>query len=291
MKELSHTQNFIKSAAKVSRFVDIIGISPNDTVIEIGPGRGKITQEINKRGPKIIGIELDPQLAQLCQEKFAKEPRINILNEDIHQYEFPKTGNYMIISNLPFDSTAEILNKINNLENLPEASVFIIQKEAAQRFAGSPYADDSQISILMNYNFEIEVIEMFRKEDFTPVPGVTPVAVYLSKRENSGDYTEFKKFVLYGFNQWKKDLATNLEKIFTYQQTQRLFKANKISRDANPRDLNFNQWNNMFEYYKSGVEQNKKVLVEDFYKKYVKDQSKVSKRTRTDETAPQKISY
>src|SRR5690606_9557743 len=110
---LRYTQNFLRRPALVQELVTLAQIQPGDTVLEIGPGRGIITQElaqaVTPQG-RVVALELDTALAQTLQEQFSSFPHIEIREQDALTFDLASlTANYTVVANVPFAITNALL--------------------------------------------------------------------------------------------------------------------------------------------------------------------------------------
>jgi len=107
---LKYSQNFLKSKNLVVKILELSSIGPQDLVLEIGPGKGIITEELARRAREVVAIEKDKGLFLFLKEKFKNNPKIKILNIDFLKFQLPKFP-YKIFSNIPFFITGEIIKK------------------------------------------------------------------------------------------------------------------------------------------------------------------------------------
>ena len=130
-------QNFLYDNEILSKIIDVGNISNKDTILEIGPGTGSLTEKILQKKPKkLYVVEKDKDLANELYRKFSK--KIEIINEDIlecyNQFYFNKP--IKVFGNLPYNISSKILTsfiKINDLNKFFEIFIFIFQKELAER--------------------------------------------------------------------------------------------------------------------------------------------------------------
>jgi 16S rRNA (adenine1518-N6/adenine1519-N6)-dimethyltransferase len=107
-----------------------------DLVIEIGPGRGALTEKLLKRANRVVAVELDPFLADHLRRKFAGEPRLEVVEADVLDTDLAQWGRAPVAGNLPYYITSPILQQTVR-GNFPRA-VFLIQKEVADRLVAQP---------------------------------------------------------------------------------------------------------------------------------------------------------
>jgi 23S rRNA (adenine-N6)-dimethyltransferase len=253
-KQIALGQNFLKSATLVCRLLSESSIGVSDAVLEIGAGRGVITAELARRARKVVALEKDPALVGLLRMRFSGVPNVEILEGDFLQYHI-SDGEYKIFANIPFNRTADIVRKILCASTAPNDAYLILQKEAAEKFSGSPA--ETQFSILAKPRFQIQIIRELRRTDFEPMPGVDSVLLRIQKRSPAlvlpEDAALFQRLVCYGFAGWKRNLGKTLQYIFSYQQWKRLSKELHFPLSATPSELTFEQWLGLLDCLKRRV--------------------------------------
>jgi 16S rRNA A1518/A1519 N6-dimethyltransferase RsmA/KsgA/DIM1 with predicted DNA glycosylase/AP lyase activity len=274
------SQNFIKSPFLIRQLFSVSNINPNDLVIEIGPGRGIITQQLVNRAQKVITIEKDNNLFKDLILKFKDSSNLKIINGDFLSYKLPDTD-YKVFSNIPFDITAEIIDKFLKSSQKPKDIYLIMQQEAAEKYIGKE--SETQNSILIKPFYDIEILGDIDRTSFTKKPQVNIVFTHFSLKEkfliNPSFNQNFRDFIIYGFNQWQPNILKSFKDIFSFNQFKSLNKRLKIN-NLKPSELRFNQWLDFFNTYLKFVSPIKKDLVDGFEKKYlnrirVKKQGKI----------------
>src|SRR3989344_657166 len=136
-RHVPYSQNFIDNPKLISKLLKESGISSSDTVIEIGAGNGNITKPLSKICKKVLAVEIDYYLYRNLVLNIAGITNVLCINTDIFDFEFPSYS-YKVFSNIPFNYTSRIINKLFLSDRPPEAAYLIMQKEAAEKFAGIP---------------------------------------------------------------------------------------------------------------------------------------------------------
>lgn len=286
-EKILYSQNFLKDPELVNRLLEKTSINSKDIVYEIGPGKGVITKELGKRSKKVIAFEKDERLYSYLMEQFKDSNDIKIhlgdfLKQDI---DFKNTK---VFSNIPFNITADIIKKLVNIENSPSDTYLFLQKEASEKYSGTP--KETLVSLLIKPWFELRELHDFSPEDFSPKPSVDVVLLQIQKRGEflikERDSQLYKDFISYSFSQWQPNIGKIFKKIFTYKQLKKLSKDLNFGLENKITDLTFEQFLNTFYYFLQGVDFKKQREVFDSGKKLQKQQKNLKKihRSRTDKS-------
>jgi len=284
-RQLSHSQNFLRNSKLVAKLVAGSEISSDDTVFEIGPGKGIITHQLAEKAMKVIAVEYDKKLANSLKRAFAEYENVEIIFGDFLQVKLPRQGNYKVFSNIPFNLTADILERLTSVVNPPQDSYLIVQEDAAKKYAGSPYGEERLRSLMLKPRFELVITYRFKSTDFYPVPRVNIVMLRIQKRRqcllSPKDMNAYGDFVAYAFGQHGKNLKERLKRIFTNEQFRRQASERKFSPSARPGDLNFDQWLDLFRYFIKGVSDDKQAITHGSCSRLTREQRKLEKIHRT----------
>jgi 23S rRNA (adenine-N6)-dimethyltransferase len=284
-RQLSHSQNFLRNSKLVAKLVADSGINSDDTVFEIGPGKGIITRQLAEKAARVIAVEYDRSLADRLNQTFADYGNVEIVFGDFLKVKLPERDNYKVFSNIPFNLTADILDRLTSVANPPQDSHLIIQEDAAKKYAGSPYGEERLRSLMLKPWFELAITHRFRSTDFHPVPSVNIVMLRIKKREQyllSGkEISAYRDFVAYAFRQHGKNLKERMKRIFTNKQFWRQASEQKFSSSARPGDLSFEQWLGLFRYFIKGVSNDKQAITRGSYSRLAREQDKLEKIHRT----------
>ncbi len=207
-------QHFLVEKHIAEKIVEAASLSPQDFVVEVGPGKGILTEIILSKTKKLIVIEIDPALAADLKRKF---PELLVKNEDARKFntkELPE--GYKLISNLPYSMGGEILRNFITSENPPSLSVVTLQKEVAERIASSPGKKSyGYMTVLFNLFSEAEKLFDIKPGSFRPPPKVTSTVLRLRRktplldRSRIDEFLEFSKLL---FNMRRKKLKTIIKR-------------------------------------------------------------------------------
>jgi 23S rRNA (adenine-N6)-dimethyltransferase len=242
-KQKRFGQNFLKSPALVRRLVGQTSIAPNDTVIDIGAGRGIITAELAGRAQEVISIEKDERLAAKLRERFREVDHVRVVRGDFLDYRVTESE-YKIFANIPFNLTARIIRKILYTKPLPKEAFLVMQREAARKYAGLPR--ESLVSLYAKPYFEFEIARQLKRTDFSPMPDVDPVLLRMVRRAvplvGRDQVARYREFVRLGFCSWRPNLRIAYKNVISYKQWKRVAREVGFNINAKPTDLSFEQW-------------------------------------------------
>ena len=210
-------QNFLIDQNIIKKICNLL-LSKNLKVIEIGPGDGRLTEHILYYNPKELKIiEIDPDLIPILKSKFNKNQNIKIINEDILNYQFTEKID-LIISNLPYNISSQILVKICLMENPPINLILMFQKEFAERLINRKL---NSLNSLVNCFYEINNSFNVGKNCFRPIPKIDSTVLSFKRRKKflleNIEIKEFIKFKRYLFSHKRKTL-NNLLKDYNFNK-------------------------------------------------------------------------
>jgi 23S rRNA (adenine-N6)-dimethyltransferase len=244
-----YSQNFLQSRSLVEKLVRLSSIGKNDTVLDIGAGKGIITSELLKTAKRVISLELDNNLYTDLKNKFRNISNSNLVHENILYFKLP-TNSFKVFSNIPFNITSDIIKKLTSNCNFQEG-FFIMQKEAARKFIGMPCdIKNSMVATLLKPWFELSIFWQFNRFDFSPTPNVDVVMLKIVRRckplINKNQEIDFRDFIVYTYTR-SKIAKLKIEEILvlydvfkkTASSRQKMF----ISKEANRFLINQNNIN------------------------------------------------
>ena len=282
-RKLSHSQNFLISPEFVGNLIDKTTISDRDLVIEVGPGKGVITNELSRRAQRVIGVEYDPKLAERLKTGLTNNSNIEIIHADFLKWNLPQ-GPYKVFANIPFNMTADIVNKLLVSSNSPQDTYLIMQDKAAERFIGAPVSTNSQMSILLQPFYDMSILTKIDRSHFQPIPKVNIVLVRFKGKDNQLVDPKLKQlyrdFVIYGYNQWQPTLLDAFKKVLTNKQLSIVSKSFGL-KGLKPSELTINQWLGMFNSFVKFMSDDKKNIVSGAENRLIFSQRGIQKEHRT----------
>ena len=243
-KKKSLGQHFLKNPYYLGLVTDAAHIQKGETVLEIGPGEGTLTEVLLERGARVIAVEKDSRLIPLLREKFKHFDisKFQVIEGDALDLEIAKLKieNFKLIGNIPYYITGALFKKFLTAPHQPSTLVFLIQKEVAERIARS--AKESILSLSIKAYGTAKYIKTVPAGAFSPPPKVDSaiLAVEDISRKNFVNAAHEEKFfelVKKGFAQKRKFLKNNLGKAY-YSFLQKA----RIDDKARAEDVPLEQW-------------------------------------------------
>ena len=209
-------QHFLSNGAVLDRIALAVCPEGEELVIEIGPGKGALTEKLLRRSGRVIAIELDPLLVEHLREKFEGETRLQVIHADVLHTDLAQWGRVPIAGNLPYYITSPILEK--SVRAGAPRTVFLIQKEVAQRLVARPGNREYGYLTLQTALFaDTKMLFDVKPGAFKPPPKVDSAVVLLTPHGRDygiADREPFLKFLSHSFRQKRKTLRNNLAGVY-----------------------------------------------------------------------------
>jgi 16S rRNA (adenine1518-N6/adenine1519-N6)-dimethyltransferase len=209
-------QHFLISGSILDRIASAVCPSPEDLVIEIGPGRGALTEKLLQRARRVIAIELDRSLADHLRTKFATDSRLEIVQGDVLDTDLTQWGPAPIAGNLPYYITSPILEKTLRLPS--PRFVYLMQREVAERLVAAPGSRDYGYLTVQTLLFaRPRLLFEVKPGSFHPPPKVDSAVVLLEPHPANtaiADREAFLRFVGHAFRHKRKTIRNNLGEVY-----------------------------------------------------------------------------
>ena len=212
-------QNFLHNQSVINRIIEEFAPQGNETVIEIGPGKGALTSELVKSAGRVIAIEFDNSLAPALREKFSSHQNFQLVHADALETDFCEAirpaERARVIANLPYNISTAILQHLIEQRNCLDEMVLMLQKEVVDRIqapAGS--SERGYLSVLVEAYCETERLFDVAPGSFTPKPKVWSSVLKLKLRRRLAfdvrDADLMWSVVSAGFMQKRKTILNNM---------------------------------------------------------------------------------
>lgn len=281
---LSDSQNYINNQQLVRKLLEFVDFESTQTILEIGPGKGIITDALIKQNKKIIAIEADRKLFSELQKKYANVTNFSLVQADFLKYTTPNEP-FIIVSNIPFNITANIVRKITDEQSKLHTAYLIIQKDAAIKFLGAPHAHSPLLSHILNINFEIKQLMDIDKSNYSPRPKFDTAFISIKRREkpvfDRQKSEQFKDFLVYIFERRKPHIKEALKSVMSHLQVKIILNNINIPEDKEIKRILFIDWVSIFETFISHAPEKSKIKIYGSYKRLLVEQSQLQKMNRT----------
>ena len=238
-------QHFLTDRSVLRDIADSLAPTPADIVLEIGPGRGELTDLLVGNAGRIVAVELDRALAAKLTERYASNENVTIVQADILDTDFRALAgdDYILAGNVPYYITTPIIFK--SLEPpVSRRSVFLVQREVAERIAAS--ADDENygaLSVNVAATSDVEIIRGVGAAAFSPPPRVESAVIRITPRKNPlierSLVPAFRSFVQTAFGQRRKQIQRVLRSVrgLSVEQVMDILDRCKVDPMARPETL------------------------------------------------------
>lgn len=206
-------QHWLTDAASLQAMLDAAEVGQGDTVLEIGPGLGSLTQVLAAAAHSVVAVEFDRDLAQGLAKRVPAH-NVQVVQSDILRFDLTSLPpDYKVVANIPYYLTSNLVRVLSESTNQPATAVLLVQKEVAERLAAHP----GQLSILgvtAQFYWEVSLGMVVKAGLFTPPPKVDSQIVILKRRAEplfaGVEPRPFFRVVKAGFGARRKTLLNSL---------------------------------------------------------------------------------
>lgn len=246
-------QHFLNSPQIVSDIVASGKVESADTILEIGPGEGVLTEQLLKTGAHIICIEKDDRLIPELQKRFSHElsvKQLELIHADVLDVGLTHIAGvaYKVIANIPYYITGQIIRMFLESDRQPTSMTLLVQKEVAERVVARD-GKESLLSLSVKIFGSPKISRVVGRGAFTPQPNVDSAVLNIeniSKEKLQGlNEKIFFETIHAGFAHKRKQLAPNLLSIFKKSEILEAFKKCGIDEKVRAEDLKLETWINL----------------------------------------------
>jgi 16S rRNA (adenine1518-N6/adenine1519-N6)-dimethyltransferase len=218
-------QNFLSDNYYIEQIVDALKIGPDDTFLEIGPGKGVITSWLLERAAQVVAVELDSRLYEVLRDRFGDRENLQLTQQDFLKFNFAEVAGeeVRVMGNIPYHITSAIMFRLFEEAADPAGPrvrdlTILMQREVAQRITAKPGTKAyGVLSVFSRLHSTPEIILQVPSGAFTPKPKVdSSVMQFRFPREPQNKISDmklFRKIVKASFNQRRKTLRNSLRSI------------------------------------------------------------------------------
>ena len=218
-------QNFLIEPRVLKKIIEGAGITKEDTILEIGPGIGTMTQALCEAAGRVIAVEIDRDMIPLLEENLAGYDNYEIINDDILKVDLgalaesafsENAGRFKVVANLPYYITTPIIMGLLEQKLPLESITVMVQKEVAERMQAQPGTKDyGALTLAVQYYTEAEIIANVPSNCFVPRPNVDSAVIRLKLHEERPvqpqDEAKMFRVIKASFAQRRKTLVNGLK--------------------------------------------------------------------------------
>lgn len=270
--DIKNSQNFLHDKKLVEEIVNKAHFKLNLPVLEIGAGKGIITDELIKKYD-LLALELDTNLYNNLKEKYS-DKNVEIINSDILEYEFKK--DYNVFSNIPFNITSNILTKLLKDNHIFDIYL-IMQYEPFLRYAKNNELYLPYKYLLFKPFYEMNIVHKFNNTDFKPTPKARIILSEFKRLDKPDiDFINidlYLDFISYLFNKKSKLLFEKIDKLFSDKQKEIIKKTLKVEDDYLFTSLSYENIIYLFNTFNKYSDERRKKIVFNSFKEKEKEEN------------------
>jgi 16S rRNA (adenine1518-N6/adenine1519-N6)-dimethyltransferase len=255
IKKPRHSQHFLVNQRLCQKIVALAKLSPDDRVVEIGPGRGALTVLLLERVRELWLIEVDAALARGLRERFGQREGLHLMHADAMRFPYEEIPPpFTVVANLPYAIASPLLIRLLELRQRIPRMVLMFQREVAERLTAAPGGRSyGLLTILAQLYADVAVEMIVAPGSFRPAPKVESAVVTVLPRPRPriplDDEALFLRLVRHGFSQRRKTLRHSLRRLpdspFTAEQSAALLRHAGIDPMRRPETLSIEEWGHL----------------------------------------------
>lgn len=245
-------QHWLHDELSLSSMVLAADVRAGDTVLEIGPGLGTLTELLVAKAEQVVAVEFDAALARGLPKR-VKAGNLKVVQQDILSFDLTALPpEYKVVANIPYYLTSKLVRVLSESSNPPSVAALLVQKEVAERLAAKPGAL-SILGVTSQYYWDVSLDQIVPAELFTPPPKVDSQIVVLKWRTeplfDDVDTKDFFRIVKAGFGEKRKTLLNALSSGLHMDKpaTQALLDGADIEARLRAQNLTLDDWHRLYQ--------------------------------------------
>ncbi|MFA5947383.1 MAG: 16S rRNA (adenine(1518)-N(6)/adenine(1519)-N(6))-dimethyltransferase RsmA [Candidatus Gracilibacteria bacterium] len=232
----SFGQNFLIDRNILNIIIDAAEIAEDDTIIEIGPGLGVLTEELCKKAKKVLSIELDRNMVRIVKENMKDRKNLEIIEMDALTFTPPEIK-YKVVANIPYNITSPLISLFLGAKNRPTTITLLTQKEVAEKIGKvPPYA--SILPLRVGLNGTAKIIQKVSKNCFYPAPKVDSAILKIKLNDDFSqeEILQIEKIAKIAFSGKRKKLSNTLKTLIPNKENF------PVDLEKRPQNLSLEEW-------------------------------------------------
>jgi 16S rRNA (adenine1518-N6/adenine1519-N6)-dimethyltransferase len=253
-------QNFLVDSRIVSRILAVAEVGPEDTVLEIGPGRGALTAKLAGVARRLVAVELDDVLAANLRDRFASAANVEIVHGDARELDleplFDAGERYKLIANLPYYAASRIVRQFLTAHIRPTSLVVMLQREVARTMAAAP-GRMGLLSVMVQLYGAPRIAFSVPPRAFRPVPKVTSSVIRIDVLDTPAlaldSEEQFFRLVTAGFSAPRKQVHNSLGNglDISGESARTMLESAGIEAVRRPGTLSVQEWGQLYQVWRT----------------------------------------
>jgi 16S rRNA (adenine1518-N6/adenine1519-N6)-dimethyltransferase len=210
-------QHFLTRKSILERIATAAAPDDSVPIVEIGPGKGALTESLLPRAPHVYAVEVDTVLVHYLQQKFRGAVNLTVINNDVLKTDLAQWGPVAVAGNLPYYITSPIVERVLGLGQLLRRAVFLVQKEVGERLTSPPGSREyGYLTVQTVVLAEVRMLFSVPPAAFSPPPKVDSAVIVIEPRARplAADVPAFLRFASQCFRHKRKTLRNNLSETY-----------------------------------------------------------------------------
>ncbi len=260
-------QHFLVDDGVLGKIAAAAELMPSDTVIEVGPGLGVLTETLALQTGKVIAIELDNHLTDILKAHFCDSNTVTVLNKDVLKVNpadiLGKQTEYKVVANLPYYITSAVIRHFLEASVKPTMMVLMVQKEVANQITAQP-GEMSLLSVSVQLYGKPTIVSKVSARCFYPAPevdsAILKIMVYPQPKIKTEDIPSFFNIVRAGFSANRKQLTNSLANGLKIPKSDIIPLLSQAGIDPHRRaeTLTMDEWGVLYKVFKSNEQRGSK---------------------------------
>jgi len=249
-KQLS--QYFFANKVFLERLAEKIEVPEEASILEIGPGKGAMTEFLLGRERPLTAVEVDPELVKELEQKFSGNSCFTVVHQDIRRYEFPEDAvRTVVVGNVPYHISFEIIEFVVNNRQRVLSAYFMFQKEFARKLCATPGSKEyGYLSCYAGLYFDVRYLATVPKGHFSPRPRVDSAFIEMrvlpEPRVPVDDQTRFLVFLRRLFTQRRKKILNAVRLDAREEIPSSIIEQAGLDSNLRPEDLTLQQFADIY---------------------------------------------
>lgn len=246
-------QHWLRDEESLLAMCEAAGVTHEDTVLEVGPGLGTLTEKLLQIGATVQAVEFDTDLIGGLQKRFGSNKKFSLQHQDIMRFDLSRLPKgYKVVANIPYYLTSNLLRRLHESDNQYSKAALLVQKEVAERVCAAP-GRMSLLSVSVQYYAHVSLGRLVPAELFEPAPKVDSQILCLTRRQAPMfpdiDEKRFFRLVRAGYSERRKMLRSSLSGGLGISKTEaeELLTRAQIDPSRRPQTLSLDDWKSLYD--------------------------------------------